>query len=115
MSELAGKKCIPCKVGTPPLSGEELLEFYHQLPDEWQLVNDHQIERTYSFQDFKKALAFVVEVGKIAEEEGHHPNIELSWGKVKLTYWTHKIDGLSEADFVMAAKSDVFYISHGSK
>ena len=111
MSELANKKCVPCEVGTPPLTGEELQKMKNQLPDEWHLEGEHHIEREYIFKDFKQALAFVNDLGKVAEEEGHHPDILLSWGKVKVTLWTHKIKGLSESDFVLAAKTDALYVS----
>lgn len=111
MSELAKKKCVPCTVGTPPLTGKELQQTFKQLEDGWELIEDKRIEKTYRFKDFKGALAFVNDLGKIAEEQGHHPDIELSWGKVKVILWTHKIHGLSESDFVMAAKSDVAYTS----
>jgi 4a-hydroxytetrahydrobiopterin dehydratase len=105
MSTLASKTCVPCKGGMPPLKGDELHTFSHQLPN-WSVVNEHHITRTFTFPDFKEALAFVNGVGAIAEEQGHHPDILLTWGKVEITVWTHKIDGLSESDFIMAAKID---------
>lgn len=111
MSELSKKKCVPCTVGTPPLSGNELQRLFNELEEGWKLVEEKQIEKSYRFKDFKGALAFVNDIGKIAEEEGHHPDIELTWGKVKVTLWTHKISGLSESDFVMAAKCDVAFTS----
>ncbi len=111
MSELAKKKCVPCTVGTLPLTGKELQQTFKQLEDGWDLFEDKRIEKTYLFKDFKGALAFVNDLGKIAEEQGHHPDIELSWGKVKVILWTHKIHGLSESDFVMAAKCDVAFTS----
>lgn len=111
MSELAKKKCVPCTIGTPALKGEELQKFYKQLEDGWKLIGEQKIEKEYKFKDFVSALQFVNDIGKIAEEEGHHPDIELSWGKVKIILWTHKIKGLSESDFVLAAKCDVDYIS----
>lgn len=111
MSGLANKKCVPCTVGTPPLKGKELQTYFQQLEDGWELIEEKRIEKTYKFKDFKGALAFVNDLGKIAEEEGHHPDIELAWGKVKVILWTHKIHGLSESDFVMAAKCDVGYTS----
>ena len=104
--DLSQKKCIPCSAGTPPLKGEALQALVKKLNPSWRLVGDH-LEKEYSFKNFKQALAFTNAIGKIAEEEGHHPDIFLAWGKVKLAYWTHKINGLSESDFTMAAKSDV--------
>ena len=102
------KTCVPCKGGVPPLKGKELAAIHKQLPDwaHWQVVNEHHITRTFKFPDFVQALAFVNRVGTVAEEQGHHPDILLSWGKVEITLWTHKIDGLTESDFIMAAKID---------
>ncbi len=107
MDKLESKKCIPCKGGTPPLKGEPLLSLYRQLEKGWQIVKEHHLEKEYAFKNFKEALAFTNKVGQIAETEGHHPDIHLSWGKVKLIIWTHKIDGLTESDFILAAKCDV--------
>ncbi|MEN1761035.1 4a-hydroxytetrahydrobiopterin dehydratase [Anoxynatronum sibiricum] len=106
MPELADLKCLPCSLGTPPLAGDELKTFLEQLDSQWILVNDHHLERTFTFKNFQQALDFTNEIGHLAEDEGHHPNISLSWGKVVLTLYTHKIDGLSDADFVFAAKID---------
>lgn len=106
---LSQKKCVACTAGTPPLKGESLLNYFHQLGEGWKLIEERQLEKEYTFKDFKEALHFVNCVGKLAEEEGHHPDIFLAWGKVKLIYWTHKIKGLSESDFIMAAKSDACY------
>lgn len=105
MSTLAKKNCVPCKGGVPPLRGAELHSFSHQLPN-WNVANEHHITRTFTFPDFKEALEFVNRVGEIAEEQGHHPDILLTWGKVEITLWTHKVDGLTESDFIMAAKID---------
>ncbi len=100
---LANKTCIPCSGGVPPLRGGPLRNLAEELP-EWKVVNEHQIERTYPFPDFKTALDFVVRVGAVAEEQGHHPDITLSWGRVGVTTYTHKIDGLTESDFILGAK-----------
>jgi len=103
---LASRECVPCKGGVPPLKGDALQNLLHELDGDWQLVRDHQLEKEYRFRDFKNALAFTNRVGELAEQQGHHPDIELSWGRVKLIMWTHKIDGLTESDFVFAAKAD---------
>ena len=103
MSDLAAKNCVPCRGGVPPLKGAELQGFAKQV-NGWNVVNEHHLEKTFTFPDFVKALAFVDKVGAMAEQQGHHPDIYLAWGKVKATLWTHKIDGLTESDFVMAAK-----------
>ena len=103
MSDLAAKSCVPCRGGVPPLVGKELESLHKQLP-EWEVVNGHHLKRAFTFPDFAKALAFVNKVGEIAENEGHHPDIFLTWGKAEITTWTHKIDGLTESDFILAAK-----------
>ena len=105
MSELAEKKCIPCKGGIPPLKGEAILTLQSHVKD-WKVIEDHHLGRTFKFPDFQSALDFVNRVGAKAEEEEHHPDIALSWGKVEITIWTHKINGLTESDFIMAAKID---------
>jgi 4a-hydroxytetrahydrobiopterin dehydratase len=105
MTALAEKECVPCKGGTPRLQGSELDTFARQL-QEWNLINEHHLEKEYTFKNFREALAFTNKVGELAESQGHHPDIYLAWGKVKLTIWTHKIDGLTESDFVLAAKAD---------
>lgn len=104
MNELAEKECVPCKGGTPPLKGFELSKLAEQLGESWQVVDEHHLEREYKFKNFREALAFTNKVGELAEKVMHHPDIYLAWGKVKLTLWTHTIDGLSESDFVFAAK-----------
>ena len=109
MSDLAKKRCVPCRGGVPPLTGEELRSLHSVLDGAWELVDEHHIEKEYRFEDFQEALAFTNKVGELAEDEGHHPDIHLAWGKVKLTIWTHKIDGLTESDFVLAAKADTLY------
>jgi 4a-hydroxytetrahydrobiopterin dehydratase len=108
MSDLANKSCIPCRGGVPPLAREEIERFLPQVPG-WDVVDDHHLTRAYQFKNFVDALAFVNDVGALAEEQGHHPDVHLSWGKVRLDIWTHKIDGLTESDFILAAKSDRLY------
>jgi 4a-hydroxytetrahydrobiopterin dehydratase len=105
---LADKTCVPCRGGTPSLKGNELAAIHQQLtdPSQWRIVNEHHIVRTYKFPDFKSALAFVNKVGEVAETQGHHPDILLGWGKVEITIWTHAVDGLTESDFILAAKID---------
>ncbi len=105
MSELAERQCVPCRGGVPPMESEEIGRFSSQLP-EWQVVNEHHLERNYRFQDFRETLDFVNRIGELAEEQGHHPDICFGWGKANVTIWTHKIDGLTESDFVLAAKID---------
>lgn len=108
-AKLSEKKCIPCKGGIPPLKGQALSQLYIQLKEGWLIVNDHHLEKEYHFPNFKKALQFTNQVGELAEEEQHHPDIHLSYGKVKITLWTHKINGLSESDFIFAAKCDELF------
>jgi 4a-hydroxytetrahydrobiopterin dehydratase len=105
MTELASKTCVPCKGGTPPLKGEELNELRRQVP-EWEVIEEHHLRRTFRFKNFREALVFVNKVGELAEEQGHHPDISFGWGRVEVTIWTHKIDGLTESDFIFAAKVD---------
>lgn len=105
MADLASKSCVPCRGGVPPLKGEALRKLAVQVED-WEVVDEHHIEKMHRFFDFKSALAFVNRVGDLAEEQGHHPDIELAWGRVGVKIWTHKIDGLTESDFVLAAKID---------
>ena len=105
MSELANKTCVPCRGGVPALKGAELEKLKKQLPA-WNVVSEHHLHRRFDFPDFVKALAFVNKVGDLAEQQGHHPDILLTWGKVEITIWTHKVDGLTESDFILAAKID---------
>jgi len=103
--QLADKKCVPCRGGVPPLGGKELEALAGEVP-QWKVVEGHHIVRTFAYPDFKQALAFVNKAGEIAEQQGHHPDILLAWGKAEITTWTHKIDGLTESDFILAAKID---------
>lgn len=105
MTELSSKNCVPCRGGVPPLAGKELENLSNQVP-RWNVVNGHHITRLFKFPDFRQALAFVNKVGEVAEQQGHHPDILLSWGKAEVTTWTHAINGLTESDFILAAKID---------
>lgn len=102
---LAERSCIPCRGGVPPLTPEEYKPLLEQLP-EWEVVFDHHLQRDFTFKDFVTALDFVNRAAAIAEEQGHHPEITLGWGHALVRLWTHKIDGLTESDFVLAAKFD---------
>lgn len=106
-SSLAAKQCVPCRGGVPPLGAAEIERLLGELgPNGWQAIEDHHLDKEYRFPDFAQALAFVNRVGAIAEAQGHHPDLALAWGNVRVTIWTHKIDGLTESDFVLAAKFD---------
>jgi 4a-hydroxytetrahydrobiopterin dehydratase len=102
---LSDQHCIPCRGGVPPLKGEELEKMKSQVSG-WQVVDGHHLIKGYAFPDFVTALAFVNRAGEIAEREGHHPDLYLAWGKVEVKIWTHKIDGLTGNDFILAAKID---------
>ena len=106
MSELLSKQCIPCTIGATPLPDEGRDVLLGQLDQGWSVEGGHHLRRDLTFDDFAGALAFTNRVGALAEAEGHHPDIYLAWGKVGLTIWTHKIDGLTESDFILAAKID---------
>lgn len=108
MPGLDEKTCVPCRGGVPALKGNELAAIHRQLPQsaQWKVVNEHHIVRSYTFPDFRTALDFLNKVGALAEEQRHHPDILLAWGRVEITIWTHKVDGLTESDFILAAKID---------
>lgn len=106
MAGLADRQCVPCKGGIPPLTGEEIAPLLAQL-EGWSVIANHHLEKQFKLKNFIEALALVNRVGAIAEEQNHHPDIFLAWGKVGVKIWTHKIDGLTESDFVFAAKCDV--------
>lgn len=109
MANLSEKECIPCKGDTPALQDMELRDLYQQLSGEWNLVDDHHLTRDYTFDDFQEALDFTNRVGEMSEAQGHHPEIYLTWGKVTLSVYTHAIDGLTESDFIWAAKAESLY------
>jgi 4a-hydroxytetrahydrobiopterin dehydratase len=106
MEELTTRACVPCAGETAPLRGDDLAELRRHLHGDWQVVDGHHLERTFRFPDFRQALAFTNRVGELAEAEDHHPDLHLGWGKVRMEVWTHKIDGLSINDFILAAKAD---------
>lgn len=106
MTQLAEKQCVPCRGGVKPLQGEALNQLAKELHPGWKVVDGHHLEREFRFEDFRGALEFVNEVGELAELENHHPDILLSYGKALIRLWTHKIDGLHENDFILAAKID---------
>jgi 4a-hydroxytetrahydrobiopterin dehydratase len=105
MSDLANKRCIPCSGGIPKLEKDAIDRLHPQVPD-WEVILGHHLRRVFAFDDFVGALGFVNRIGEVAEAENHHPNISLTWGRVEVEIWTHKIDGLAEGDFVLAAKID---------
>ena len=113
MTDLVYRRCTPCRGGVPPLSGQALASLQERLPL-WKVVDGHHLERSFLFSDFKTALAFVNQVGALAEEEGHHPDLTLSWGKVDARIYTHKIGGLSDNDFILAAKIDQIFLPGSS-
>ena len=106
MTELSDRKCEPCSGDTPPMTSDEIQEMLDRVDDHWKVEDNHHIHATFSFDDFKGALAFTNDVGEIAEREGHHPEICLTWGEARVRVWTHAIEGLSENDFILAAKID---------
>ena len=106
MTDLASRECVPCRGGVPRLEGDELSQLYADLANDWQVVEAHHLDKTYKFSNFAEALEFANRVGALAEEVNHHPEIRLSWGWVRLIIYTHKIDGLTESDFIWAAKAD---------
>lgn len=106
MSELASKQCVPCRGGVPALKGADLKRLLGEVNNGWRVIDEHHLEKEYRFKNFREALDFTVRIGELAEAQRHHPDIYLAWGTVRLTVWTHKIDGLTESDFIFAAKAD---------
>jgi len=109
VDDLASRDCVPCRGGIAPLGREEIAPLLAKLDADWHSVDDHHLERSYRFKNFAQALAYVNRVGAMAEQQNHHPDLHLAWGKVKVEIWTHKIDGLHESDFVFAAKCDQLF------
>lgn len=105
MAGLADRQCVPCKGAVPPLTADQIAPLRAEL-DAWSVVDNHHLEKRFKLKNFAEALALVNRIGAIAEEQNHHPDISLAWGKVEVKIWTHKINGLTESDFVFAAKCD---------
>lgn len=111
MNQFLKKTCVPCKSSQLPLKPEEIQPFHEELGTSWEVIDHRKLKKSYKFKNFSQALAFVNDIGRVAEEENHHPDIFLSWGLVSIEIFTHKIQGLSENDFILAAKIDALYIS----
>jgi 4a-hydroxytetrahydrobiopterin dehydratase len=105
MNNLASRDCVPCRGGVPPLSGVEIRKLLREL-DGWEVIEEHHLRKVFEFKNFRDALQLVNRVCELAEEQGHHPDISFGWGRAEITIWTHKIDGLTESDFILAAKID---------
>jgi 4a-hydroxytetrahydrobiopterin dehydratase len=108
MAGLAQRTCVPCRGGVPPLTSQQIAPLLAQVKG-WKVIDNHHLEKPYDLADFAQALALVNRIGAIAEEQGHHPDLYLAWGRVEVKIWTHKIDGLTESDFILAAKCDMAY------
>lgn len=104
--DLKNRRCVPCEGGVGVLKGEGLEPFARLLSSHWRIEKEHHLVAEFLFPDFRQALDFTNRVGELAEDEGHHPDIHLAWGRVEIVVWTHAIDGLSENDFILAAKID---------
>jgi 4a-hydroxytetrahydrobiopterin dehydratase len=105
-TNLSSKVCIPCQGGVPPLTEDEMSEFIVLLNNDWKIIESHHLERVWKFENFKQALEFTNNAGDICEEQNHHADFELGWGRVLAKIYTHKIDGLVESDFILASKFD---------
>jgi len=112
-SGLAARRCVPCRGGTKPVRGQPLAALLGELGGGWRVVDEHHLEKEFRFRDFAGALAFANQIGALAEEQSHHPDLHLAWGRLGVTVWTHKIDGLTESDFVFAAKIDRLFAATG--
>ena len=111
MSGLVQEKCVACRRDSPPVTSRDVADLHSQVPD-WELITEdgiNKLDREFRFRNFKEALSFTNLVGDLAEAEGHHPRLVVEWGRVHVTWWTHKIRDLHRNDFVMAAKSDQLY------
>lgn len=108
--ELIHRNCVPCRGGVPPLEGEAVRRLLREVSN-WEAVQEHHLVKSFRFKNFKTALDFVNQVGELSEREWHHPDLALAWGRVDVKIYTHKIDGLSDNDFILAAKIDRLYAS----
>ncbi len=115
MSKLADRQCEPCKGNVSSLAGAKLQALEKELAHDWRIVKKHHLEKEFEFKDFRQALAFTNKVGELAEDVGHHPDIYLAWGKVKVTIWTHSVDGLTESDFILAARIEKLHSGKRAK
>jgi 4a-hydroxytetrahydrobiopterin dehydratase len=113
-AELAARRCVPCRKGTPPLRGAALAALLEQLGGGWRAQGERQLEKEFRFRDFAGALAFANQIGALADEQDHHPDLHVAWGKLGISIWTHTIGGLSEGDFVLAAKIDALFANPGA-
>ncbi|OGY99319.1 MAG: hypothetical protein A2945_05130 [Candidatus Liptonbacteria bacterium RIFCSPLOWO2_01_FULL_52_25] len=108
--DLTQKHCVPCEGGTPPLSAKEVEKYHTSVPD-WKVLDSRKITKEFKFKDFKGAMVFVNKIAEIAEAEGHHPDLIISYNRVRIELWTHAVAGLSENDFILAAKIDALRAS----
>lgn len=106
MTELAKKKCVPCEGGVPPLTPEQVKEYQNHVHSDWKVIDNKKITKDFSFVNFKQTMDVANKIAAVAEEEGHHPDLYISYGKLRVELWTHAINGLSENDFILAAKID---------
>ena len=104
--ELHEKKCVACEGGIPPLNHDEIEPLFATLNSDWEVIDAHHLQRNWQFDDFASALNFLNSAAQICEEEFHHADFEIGWGRVNAKIYTHKIDGLTESDFILAAKFD---------
>ena len=107
---LATKSCFACEAGTPPLNGQEIKKYMQQISPSWQVLENKKIKKEFKFKDFGEAMRFVNKVADIANNEGHHPDLYIFYNLVKIELWTHVANGLSENDFIMAAKIDLIKV-----
>jgi 4a-hydroxytetrahydrobiopterin dehydratase len=105
MNNLASRDCVPCRGGVPPLGKVEIEELLKEL-DGWEVIDGHHLRKIFELKNFHEALQLVNRIGELAEQQGHHPDISFGWGRAEVSIWTHKIDGLTESDFILAAKID---------